>query len=154
MNKLWAPWRIGYITKKKEKGCIFCNAVKSRSKKDPIIFRTRLSIAMLNKFPYNNGHIMVCPIKHTADLNKLTREEVIDLFIMVKKCKQKLDKILHPHGYNMGFNLGMDAGAGITDHLHVHIVPRYRGDMNFMPVISNLKVIPQSLEELARILKK
>jgi len=154
MDKIWAPWRIGYIAKKKERGCIFCNAAKSKSKRDFVIIKTALSIAILNKFPYNNGHLMVCPLRHTSDIEALTNAEIVDLFGVIKKCKKKLGKMLHPHGYNIGINLGKDAGAGITNHLHIHIVPRYCGDMNFMPVISDVKVIPQSLEELAEILKK
>ena len=111
-------------------------------------------MAILNKFPYNNGHVLVCPKRHTAGLESLTGKEVIDLFNTIKKCKQKLDKLLKPHGYNIGINLGIDAGAGITSHLHIHIVPRYRGDINFMPVVTDVKVIPQSLETLAKSFKK
>jgi ATP adenylyltransferase len=153
MNKLWAPWRISYITGKKQKGCIFCKAVNSKVNKDLVIAKSQFSIAMLNKYPYNNGHIMISPKRHVSQIEKLTKEEIADIFSLLNKCKNKLDKKLHPHGYNIGINIGRDAGAGITGHLHVHLVPRYRGDVNFMPSVSGVKVISQSLEDLAKLME-
>lgn len=151
MDKLWAPWRINYIRQKKQSGCIFCKAGKGR--KDYLVFRSAYAIAVLNIYPYNNGHIMVAPSRHVARLDKLKDEEALELFRAVKKAQGLLDKVMKPRGYNIGINLGRIGGAGITGHLHIHIVPRWTGDTNFMPVISNAKVVSQSLDELFKQLK-
>jgi len=147
-KRLWAPWRINYIRRPKAKRCIFCNPDKY------VVLKTAHSIAMLNIFPYNNGHMMVAPVNHIKDLSQLSEVEIIDLFAVIKKTKKLLDKILKPQGYNIGINLGMAAGAGIPGHLHIHIVPRWNGDTNFMPLIAKTKVISQSLEELYKQLKR
>ncbi|MCX5703500.1 MAG: HIT domain-containing protein, partial [Candidatus Omnitrophica bacterium] len=118
------------------------------------IFKTRHSIAMLNIFPYNNGHIMVSPKRHTAELTQLTGQEALDIFGAIIKAKKILDKILKPQGYNIGMNISRCAGAGIVGHLHIHIVPRWEGDTNFMPVLHQTKVISESLDELYKRLKK
>jgi ATP adenylyltransferase len=153
MDKLWAPWRINYISSKiKAKGCIFCQAKKSKFK-DYVIFKTKKSICLLNIYPYNNGHLLVSPLRHIADLELLSQEEILDIFKSLKRAKRLLQKVLKPQGYNLGFNLGRPAGAGITGHLHLHIVPRWVGDNNFMPVTNNTKVISQSLDELSKRLK-
>ena len=153
MDKLWAPWRINYISaKNKGKGCIFCSAKRGISK-DHVIFKSRFTIVMLNIYPYNNGHLLVSPLRHIRDISQLSQDEVVDLFKCLNKAKTLLQKVLRPQGYNIGFNLTRTAGAGITGHLHMHIVPRWTGDTNFMPVISNTKIISQSLDELARCLR-
>jgi len=153
MDKLWAPWRIKYVAAlKKTKQCIFCRAAKS-AKAKYVVFATKHSLCMLNIFPYNNGHLMVASRKHKADLLQLSEEESIDLFRALKRAKKLLDKTLKPNGYNIGINLFSAAGAGITGHLHIHIVPRWKGDTNFMPVACSTKIISQSLEELFKILK-
>lgn len=151
MDKLWAPWRVKYVTEMigKTKGCVFCNMLKERKdKKNLIVVRTKLSFTVLNLFPYNNGHVLVLPKRHVADLSKLTEEETIDLFRLLNYSKGLLDKTLKPAGYNVGMNLGRVAGAGFPGHLHIHIVPRWKGDSNFMPVIAGTKVISQSLQIL------
>jgi ATP adenylyltransferase len=154
MDRLWAPWRITYIKNSKQKGCIFCRAAKSQSKrKHYVIFKTGFSIAILNAFPYNNGHAMVSPLRHLRDFSQLKDIEVKDLFRSLNKVKKMLDKALKPDGYNIGVNISKSAGAGIANHLHIHIVPRWAGDTNFMPVIYNTKVVSQSLEELLALLK-
>ncbi len=147
MDKLWAPWRLKYIQAKKIKGCIFCRGLKN-PKAAYVVFKTKFSFCMLNIYPYNNGHLMVSPIRHMGDLSKLKEAEMLDLFKSVNKAKLLLDKVLKPKGYNLGVNIGSVAGAGVLDHLHIHIVPRYLGDTNFMPVISSTKVLSQSLEDL------
>ncbi|MEI6631800.1 MAG: HIT domain-containing protein [bacterium] len=147
MNRLWAPWRIKYVRLKKQQGCIFCGA------KDYLIFKTRYSFAMLNIFPYNNGHVLVSPKRHVRELSLLKDAEVIDLVKSINKAKEILTKVLRPEGFNIGINLGRVAGAGVIGHLHIHIVPRWRGDTNFMPTLSGTKVISQSLQELHKILK-
>ena len=152
MDKLWAPWRVKYIRAKRSKGCIFCKARKD-GRKSYVIFKTKYSVAMLNIFPYNNGHAMVSPIRHIRDISQLKQVEVLDLFEAVNKIKKLLTKVLKPQGFNIGINLGESAGAGIAGHLHIHILPRWNADTNFMPVLFGTKVISQSLDELYRLLK-
>ncbi|MFA6129671.1 MAG: HIT domain-containing protein [Candidatus Omnitrophota bacterium] len=153
MDKLWAPWRVNYVSaKRKGKKCIFCYA-KSGASRDYVIFKSRFSIVMLNIYPYNNGHLLVSPLRHIRDISQLRQEEVVDLFKCLNKAKSLLQKVLHPEGFNIGINLTRAAGAGIAGHLHLHIVPRWSGDTNFMPVVSNTKIISQSLDELAKSLK-
>lgn len=147
MDKLWAPWRINYIRGKKPKGCIFCRH------KDYLLFKTPHAIAMLNIFPYNNGHIMVAPLRHVARLDKLRDEEALDLFRAVKRAQALLDKVVKPEGYNLGINSGKIAGAGFPGHLHIHIVPRWAGDTNFMPTVFATKIISESLDSLYRKLQ-
>jgi len=152
MDRLWAPWRIKYITAKKIRGCIFCAALKS--KRPPgIIFRSRHSFCILNAFPYNNGHVMIAPTRHVRELSQLRDNELLDLFKSINTAKEVIDRALKPEGYNIGINLSRHAGAGITGHFHVHIVPRWRGDTNFMPVVYNTKIISQSLKELQKALQ-
>ena len=151
MDKLWAPWRATYVTKiiGKTKGCIFCQMLKdNKDKKNYIFARTKHSFAVLNIYPYNNGHALIVPNRHIKDLGGLTkkeREDLLELFIYSQKL---LNKVLRPAGYNIGINLGRVAGAGIPGHVHMHVVPRWRGDVNFMPVTGETKVISQSLREL------
>ena len=153
MDKLWAPWRINYINNNgKTKGCIFCRAKRNKSA-DQVIFKTAKCVCLLNIYPYNNGHLMVVPVRHTCDMRILNDAEVMDLFRGLKTATSLLDRVLKPDGYNIGLNLSREAGAGITRHLHIHLVPRWNGDTNFMPVVSNTKIISQSLDELAKKLK-
>jgi len=153
MDRLWAPWRINYIRrKKKEKGCIFCRAGKDRAAPH-VIFKTQLSVVMLNIYPYNNGHLLISPLRHLRDISQLEDDEMLDLFKCLARAKKLLRIALKPQGYNAGFNLGHFGGAGIIGHLHLHIVPRWSGDTNFMPVVSDTKIISQSLGELVKRLK-
>jgi ATP adenylyltransferase len=152
MDKLWAPWRINYIKQKRKKKCIFCEAQKN-GKKSYVLYKTKNSTAILNIFPYNNGHIMISPKRHVAELLELRKDEILDLFKTLNKAKILLDKVLKPHGFNIGINLGKSAGAGIARHLHIHIVPRWMADTNFMPVLYDTKIISQSLDELYKQLK-
>ncbi len=152
---LWAPWRMRYIRKKNTKGCVFCRAAKSQSdKKNYVVLRSNLSISILNLFPYNSGHLMVSPRRHINDVNKLSEKEIVDLFRLINKTKNILDRVLKPEGYNIGINIGKVSGAGIAGHLHIHIVPRWKADTNFMPVVFNTKVVSQSLKELYKSLIK
>jgi ATP adenylyltransferase len=152
LARLWAPWRIKYIKKEKASACIFCRAKKAKEK-NYVILKTRYSIAMLNIYPYNNGHIMVAPTRHIKDIAQLKEAELLDLFQTLKNTCKLLEKVLKPKGYNIGLNLSRAAGAGITGHIHIHIVPRWEGDTNFMPVIFNTKIISQSLAELYKQLR-
>jgi len=154
MDKLWAPWRISYVrSKKKSKGgCIFCHA-KTGKPGDYVIFKTQFSIALLNIYPYNNGHMLISPLRHIRDISQMQDREILDLFNCLNKAKSLLQKVLKPQGYNVGFNLTRVAGAGIVGHLHLHLVPRWVGDTNFMPVVFKTKIISQSLDQLAKRLK-
>ena len=153
MDKLWAPWRIKYIQAHKTRGCIFCQ--KTREKKDRknlIVARKKLVFAMLNIFPYNNGHVLISPYRHVADLEKLTVAEQTEMMALINEMTRTLKSALRPQGFNIGANVGKVAGAGIAAHVHMHIVPRWDADTNFMPVLTNTKVISQSLEELYNLL--
>ncbi len=153
MDKLWAPWRSKFIKARKKKGCIFC--LKTRSDKEIfVVKKSKFSFAVLNIYPYNNGHVMVSPYRHVKDLKGLRDKELLDIMKLVQEMQALLEKKLKPHGFNIGINTGKVAGAGYRGHVHIHIVPRWSGDTNFMPVTGNTKVIPQSLEELRKLLTK
>jgi len=157
MDKLWAPWRVKYITKivKRRKGCIFCAILKERKdKRNFIITRRKHTYSVLNIYPYNNGHILIVPNRHAYDLSGLKQEEKDELWALLEETKKLVDKTMKPQGYNIGINLGKAAGAGFPEHLHIHLVPRWPGDVNFMPVTGHTKVISQSLKTLhANLLK-
>ena len=149
MKLLWAPWRMEYILNEldKKNGCIFCLFPKENDdEKYLIVYRSPLSFVILNKFPYNNGHLMVVPYQHTGDVLELSEEVMIDLQRTIRKSVQVLRNVMQPHAMNIGMNLGRSAGAGIDAHLHYHIVPRWDGDTNFMPVLAGTKVVSESLK--------
>lgn len=149
MEKIWAPWRMEYIERSDDqKGCIFCKLPKEENDRDNLIlFRGERSFVIMNKFPYAAGHLMVAPNIHTSDLNDLSDKELTDISINVRRCINVLKKAMNPHGFNVGVNLGRSAGAGIIDHIHYHIVPRWNGDSNFMPVIGDVRVVSEGLEK-------
>jgi len=154
MNHLWSPWRMEYILAKKQKGCIFCRKrMKRGDKENLILHQGQLAFVMMNKFPYNNGHLMVVPNRHCLDLDRLREEEFHELFDLLKISTRVLKASLHPHGFNIGINVGRAGGAG-EEHLHFHIVPRWSGDTNFMPVLTETKVVPEYLERTYRKLQK
>lgn len=156
MRVLFAPWRFKYISsvdKKKEEGCIFCEAPKKRDDESLVLVRGRYSYVIMNLYPYNTGHVMVVPYRHVADLAQLTDEEALEMFKLVKLSLEAIRKVYGPHGFNIGVNLGRVAGAGIEDHVHIHIVPRWSGDTNFMPIIANVKVVSQDVRESYKMLK-
>ena len=152
MDKLWAPWRVKYVTKiikRNRKRCVFCDILRQKKdKKNYIFIRTKNCFSVLNIYPYNNGHALVMPNRHIGNLFQLSKEERDDLFDLLEETKFLLDKVLKPDGYNVGMNLGKSAGAGFPDHVHIHIVPRWIGDVNFMPVLADTKIISQSLTAL------
>lgn len=146
MNYLWAPWRMDYILRKKKKGCFFCQKLKEKKNvKNLILHQGEHVFVIMNKYPYTNGHLMIVPIRHCLDLEQLNQNELGELFNMLRISARVLKTSLHPHGFNIGINIGKVGGAG-EDHLHLHIVPRWAGDTNFMPVIGNTKIVPQYLE--------
>jgi len=151
-NNLWAPWRIRYILSGNKKGCFLCKT-ESSSKKF-ILYKGKYAFVILNIFPYNNGHLMIAPYRHIKEIEKLNEDEEKEIFSCIKISLKILKKILKPDGFNIGINIGKCAGAGLPGHLHFHIVPRWEGDTNFMPVIGNTKIISQSISELYKILKK
>ena len=156
MDKLWAPWRVPYITRilKKDKGCVFCTMLRQKTDaQNYVLIRSRHAYAVLNLYPYNNGHFLIVTNRHADDLDKLKKEEREDLFDLLEEIKALLNRVLKPHGYNIGINLGKAAGAGFPKHLHIHLVPRWKGDVNFMPVTASTKIISQSLKALYKILK-
>jgi ATP adenylyltransferase len=145
---LWAPWRMAFISSPKEKGCIFCKKPRAVDPREGLVLAvTRAAVVMLNKYPYNNGHLLIAPRRHAADLESLSRGELQELGETLSRSVAIVKKVLRPQGMNIGMNLGTVAGAGIVDHLHWHVVPRWGGDTNFMPVIGSVKVMPQHLLE-------
>jgi len=156
MDRLWAPWRLEYVTaeeKDSHDGCLFCvKYAEDDDAKNYVVKRGKTCFCLLNIYPYNNGHLMVAPLRHVADLSDLNMEERSEMMELAVEMKELLQKKINPHGFNIGINCGAIAGAGITDHLHLHIVPRWSGDTNFMPVINDTRVIPQSLDALYEIL--
>ena len=156
MQNLWAPWRITYIQEQpNENDCFLCNAVQNdQDEKHLVIYRGKECFCILNKFPYNSGHLMVVPNKHKADISDLSGQEMLEIMELTRDMKELLTKIMKPEGFNLGINLGKSAGAGLVGHFHLHIVPRWNGDTNFMPVVSDIKVIPQSLEDLYKEFQK
>ena len=147
MKQLWAPWRMVYIDQgSKESSCIFCDKLSVADPREALVLvRTRHSLVMLNKYPYNNGHVLIAPQRHEKQLSGLSAEEYGDLSEALRHSVDIVREVLQPGGINLGMNLGKCAGAGIEDHLHWHIVPRWEGDTNFMPVVGETRVMPQHL---------
>ncbi|MCP4368922.1 MAG: HIT domain-containing protein [Deltaproteobacteria bacterium] len=144
MKTVWAPWRIEYILSEKEESCIFCDAL---SNKDELtLFKGEITMAMMNKYPYINGHILVAPVRHLSSLDELNNEEMKSLLITVDKSVGIIKKAMNPDGFNVGLNLGKVAGAGVEEHLHFHIVPRWFGDTNALTVFADVRVIPEHLQ--------
>ena len=147
MKTLWAPWRIEYITGGKKEGCIFCDKPKEgNDKKNLILYKGATSFIIMNRYPYSNGHLMAVPYRHINNMSELDHKERLELMNLTTKCIEIL-KVMNPDGFNIGMNLGTAGGAGIDDHLHFHIVPRWNGDTNFMPLIADVKVMPEYLED-------
>jgi len=155
LKSLWAPWRIEYILSEKPKECLFCRVLKEDKDEDNLLlYRGRRSFIMLNKYPYNNGHLMVVPNRHVPSIENLADDELLELNKLVQLSIKILRGAMHPHGFNIGSNIGRVAGAGIEDHFHIHIVPRWLGDTNFMPIISDTKVMVEALKETYRKLRR
>ncbi len=156
MDSLHAPWRIEYILAPKPQSAVSLFSKIASADDDEanyVIVRDRTCYALLNTYPYNGGHLMVVPYKQAADLNELTEEEMSDLMKLTRRCQNALRQVMRPDGFNVGLNIGKVAGAGIVEHLHIHIVPRWMGDTNFMPVLASTTVVPQALKELAAQLR-
>ena len=154
---LWAPWRLAYIRSTVKPGrqekCIFCEAPSMDEEEALVLYKGEHAFVILNKYPYNTGHLMVVPYRHVPSLEDLKPEEALDVWRLVVASMRALRRVYRPHGFNVGVNVGRAAGAGIEEHVHVHVVPRWQGDANFMPVIGGVKVIPQDLRSTYRELK-
>jgi len=149
MDRIWAPWRREYILMSKQKGCFICDLLgEGRDPRaDLLLHRGRTCVVLLNRYPYNTGHLMVAPCRHAGSLRRLHADERAEMMELTATCMDILDQVMHPDGFNVGYNEGEVAGAGLKDHVHAHIVPRWGGDTNFMPVLGETKVMPQSLGE-------
>ena len=164
MEQLWAPWRLSYVAAPKHRQptadtghCFICGGVAANPLDDRahlVVHRTERSIVVLNRFPYNNGHLLVCPIAHKGRLDELSPEELLDLQLVLRRMASAMEKRMNAEGFNIGLNLGRAAGAGVPGHLHWHIVPRWAGDTNFMPIVADTRVIAQSLEALYDLLRE
>jgi ATP adenylyltransferase len=151
MERLWAPWRMEYIeSSDDENGCVFCLAAAGDDAERLVVHRGSHAIALLNRFPYASGHLMVAPVRHTGDYGELTDDEALELHRLASAGMGALAQVYSAQGYNVGLNLGRVAGAGIVGHVHLHVVPRWAGDTNFMPVLADVKVLPEYLQDARR----
>ncbi|MBI2828177.1 MAG: HIT domain-containing protein [Acidobacteria bacterium] len=154
MDRLWSPWRLEYVTGGgQQAGCIFCEATRPPESEPLVIFEGSTCYVILNLYPYNNGHLMVVPYRHVATLGELTSDEMNEIGRLTQRCEIALTEAFRPHGFNVGINLGTAAGAGVLDHVHVHVVPRWSGDTNFMTVVGDMRVLPEDLGASAARLK-
>ncbi|MBI3272690.1 MAG: HIT domain-containing protein [Planctomycetes bacterium] len=155
MRQLWAPWRIEYIKEADVPGCVFCRLLAERNDdKNLILVRRQKTFAILNRYPYNSGHLMVAPLAHKADLKDLDDVELLEMMRLLADMQALVQATMNPQGFNLGVNLGRTAGAGVLEHIHLHLVPRWNGDTNFMPVIGDVRVVPQALSDLFAQLRK
>ena len=150
-GQLWAPWRLEYITRAdEEEGCFFCRAAAASDEEGLVVHRAGKAFVLLNKFPYSSGHVMVAPYRHIGEFGELENEEALEIHQLAGQSLGALAAVYAPQGYNLGWNLGRIAGAGVLDHVHEHVVPRWAGDTNFMPVLADVKVLPEHLVETRR----
>src|SRR5215211_6672306 len=157
-HRIWAPWRLPYVkdaSKDSTEGCIFCTApAENDDRGNLIVHRGERCFVILNKFPYTNGHLMVAPYEHTATLQELDTDTVAELMALSQRGMKALESSYSPHGYNVGFNQGRVAGAGVEHHIHMHVVPRWGGDTNFMPVLGDTRVMNQTLQDSFETVRK
>ncbi|MBD3308481.1 HIT domain-containing protein [candidate division KSB3 bacterium] len=155
MQVIWAPWRMEYILSEKNSHCFLCEKLQDpeHDQENFVVYRGTGAFILLNLYPYNNGHLMIAPYAHVPSLRDLADEQLQELFELTRRCEHALTEAMQPEGFNVGINLGKAAGAGVEEHLHVHIVPRWSGDTNYITTLSNLRVIPQRLEETYRMLR-
>ena len=156
MKNLWAPWRMSYIQNDVDSGdeCFLCRACRAADEECLVLWRSELAFCIVNRYPYNNGHLLIAPNRHVGEGEARTDDEMTALMRDTVRAQKLLTRVVHPHGFNWGLNIGRAAGAGLVDHLHMHIVPRWSGDTNFMPVFADVKVIPQALEDLCGLLRR
>ncbi len=155
MKRLWSPWRMAYLTEERPQGCIFCiKAAEDRDEENLIVCRGEHTFIMLNRYPYNAGHLMVIPYAHVASLEDLPAEVLTELMLLVNRSLAALRRAMSPEAFNVGANLGHAAGAGIVDHVHMHVVPRWEGDTNFLPVLADVRVVPEFLSDTYRKIRR
>ena len=147
MDRIFAPWRMKYIKGEKPDGCVFCKL--SIRCEEYIIYEGKTAFVMMNKYPYSNGHLMIIPARHTDKLEDLTQQERNEVFVLLDVSVRVLKEAMNPHGFNIGMNIGKAAGAGVEEHIHVHVIPRWEGDTNFMSVVANVRVIPEDVATTA-----
>jgi ATP adenylyltransferase len=151
LRQLWAPWRLEYIQRADQQdGCVFCRAPRLGDDEGLVVQRGELAFVLLNRFPYASGHLMVAPYRHEGEFGELAAEEALEIHRLTATSTGVLAQVMAPQGFNLGWNLGRIAGAGIVDHVHQHVVPRWAGDTNFMPVLADVKVMPEALEATRR----
>ncbi len=150
MKQLWAPWRLEYILSPPPEACIFCKKPADNLKNSLVLYRNNLSGVILNKYPYNNGHLLVYPLRHLPNIEDLSQEESASIFELIRESTTILKKAINPEGFNIGANIGKAAGAGVDSHIHFHIIPRWSGDVNFMPLLAEVKAMPEHLQESYR----
>jgi ATP adenylyltransferase len=154
VDRLWSPWRFVYVTgTNRSNDCVFCEALTVSSESGLLLHRGELCYVILNLYPYNNGHLMVVPNRHVGSLAEATAEELVELMDLTRRAEIAVNEAYAPHGLNIGVNLGKAAGAGVLDHLHIHVVPRWNGDTNFMTVVGEVRVLPEELETSAARLR-
>lgn len=154
MENLYSPWRIDYILQKKSDKCIFCEKPKANDDKNLLILkRGECTYIIMNLYPYNNAHLMIVPYRHISKLSELRDKELLEVSKMLQLSEKVLNKVYHPDGFNIGMNLGEVAGAGVADHIHIHVVPRWIGDTNFISTIGKIRVMPERMEDTYRKLK-
>jgi ATP adenylyltransferase len=149
MDHLWTPWRSTYMEAKKEPGvCVFCEAVRDPSddERTLVVLRAEHCFVILNRYPYTSGHLMIVPYAHVAKLNEASREATVEMMELARRAERVLEGAYRPEGINMGLNIGAAAGAGITEHVHLHMLPRWLGDANFMTAVGNARILPEALE--------
>jgi ATP adenylyltransferase len=145
-DPLWAPWRLEYVSNADDQqGCVFCVAASTPDEQSFVVHRGELAFVLLNRFPYSSGHLMVAPLRHVGDFTQLSSKEASEIQALTVRSLEVLGDAYHPDGFNVGWNLGRSAGAGVVDHVHEHVVPRWQGDTNFMPVLADVRVIPEHL---------
>jgi len=156
MKRLWAPWRMEYVGGEQRPGCLFCRVIEHPEDEDSelVVWRVEGAIVMLNKFPYNAGHTMVAPVAHVPGLENLDDQQTTSLMRAVRRTIDVLRETMKPEGFNVGANIGRAAGAGIPNHVHLHVVPRWNGDTNFMPVLDDVKVVNEALTQTAAKLRE
>ncbi|MDI7276220.1 MAG: HIT domain-containing protein [Anaerolineae bacterium] len=154
MRRLWSPWRMQYLTEERPSGCIFClREGPDRDVENLVLLRGERAFVMLNRYPYNAGHLMVIPYAHVPSLEDLPAETLTELMLLANRCLGALRRAMSPDAFNLGANLGRTAGAGIAEHVHLHVVPRWEGDTNFMPVLAEVRVLPELLQDTYRRLR-
>jgi len=154
MERIFAPWRIRYVLAPKPKECALCSAVKGDEKEKLVVYKAEKNFVIMNRNPYNPGHVMVCPKRHVPSTEELSDEEMLEMMKLVNLSIKAIRLSMNPDGFNLGVNLGRVAGAGIADHLHFHVVPRWNGDTSFMPVLADVQIVPEALEESYEKIRK